>query len=170
MRKQHGFTLIELIIVIVILGILAVTAAPKFLNFGSDARAATVQGLAGALKSASNLVYAKAVIAGVEKTESDSLLLSDNGSPVPIRFGYLDTQPSLINAFNEALELTDGEWDTSFNLASGTDVRLSPAGLNPQPASGPPSLANISRCYVQYSPAATLGATPLITVNTADCN
>ena len=38
MRNQKGFTLIELIIVIVVLGILAVTAAPQFFNFSGDAR------------------------------------------------------------------------------------------------------------------------------------
>ena len=41
MKRSAGFTLIELVIVIVILGILAVTAAPKFLNLQSDARAST---------------------------------------------------------------------------------------------------------------------------------
>lgn len=45
MRKSNGFTLIELIVVIVILGILAVSAAPKFIDLQSDARAAVVNGL-----------------------------------------------------------------------------------------------------------------------------
>jgi len=49
MRNQKGFTLIELIIVIVVLGILAVTAAPQFINFSSDARTSTVKGLKGAM-------------------------------------------------------------------------------------------------------------------------
>ena len=45
--RQQGFTLIELIVVIVILGILAVTAAPKFMNLTSDANASVVKSLAG---------------------------------------------------------------------------------------------------------------------------
>ena len=56
MKQQKGFTLIELIIVIIILGILAVTAAPRFFNFASDARASTVQGMEGSVKAASALV------------------------------------------------------------------------------------------------------------------
>ena len=47
MKKQAGFTLIELVIVIIILGILAVTAAPKFLNLQDDARYSAAQGVAG---------------------------------------------------------------------------------------------------------------------------
>ena len=45
MKRQQGFTLIELVVVIIILGILAVTAAPKFINLQSDARASAIQGL-----------------------------------------------------------------------------------------------------------------------------
>ena len=56
-RNQQGFTMIELIVVIVILGILAATALPKFIDMRSEAQTASLQGVAGAANSAMNLNY-----------------------------------------------------------------------------------------------------------------
>ena len=57
-KTQSGFTMIELIVVIVILGILAATALPKFIDMRSDAQTASVNGVAGSLSSAMTLNYA----------------------------------------------------------------------------------------------------------------
>jgi prepilin-type N-terminal cleavage/methylation domain-containing protein len=57
-QAQRGFTLIELVMVIVILGVLAAVALPKFVDLKGDAQTAAVQGVAGGISSASAVNYA----------------------------------------------------------------------------------------------------------------
>lgn len=97
--QKSGFTLIELIIVIVILGILAVVAAPRFVDVSTDAKIATLKGMEGALKSAANLIYAKAAIQG--KTDgTDSVEVS--GDNITIHSGYPDAR---LNGYAKAVDL-----------------------------------------------------------------
>ncbi|WP_422767072.1 prepilin-type N-terminal cleavage/methylation domain-containing protein [Photobacterium leiognathi subsp. mandapamensis] len=65
-RQSKGFSLIELVIVIVILGIIAVTAAPRFLSISSDATKASLKGIAGSVRTVIDLVEYKAIMQGKE--------------------------------------------------------------------------------------------------------
>jgi len=65
MSKQAGFTLIELVVVIVILGLLAAAALPRFINVTQDARISSLNGIAGGLRTAASLARAEYIVNGV---------------------------------------------------------------------------------------------------------
>lgn len=114
MTKNQGFTLIELILVIIILGVISVTAAPKFINLSSDANRAVLNGLKGAMNSASSMSQLKALVDGVDFGDGSSTVPSAftlNGNGVTMQGGYLAV--SWGNAWIHVLETN--ETDSSFS-------------------------------------------------------
>lgn len=81
-NKQQGFTLIELVVVIVVLGILASTALPRFTSITDDARAAVADGIAGAILSSAVIQFAANSGSAVSFTTIWSNVDCDVGSDV----------------------------------------------------------------------------------------
>lgn len=148
MKKQSGFTLIELVIVIIILGILAVTAAPKFLNLQDDARTATLKGVEGSLNSAAAMVYSKAVIVGQDKNPTGSVDLPEG--TVDLVFGYPKADKDVLQ---KVVNLSDNGWDIT-NIDDG-GVGIFPNGV---------SAATAKNCYVTYEQPVSSGVAPVVTV------
>ena len=151
--KLRGFTLIELVVVITILGILAAFAIPKFIALDSQARIATINGLAGTVKSAASLAR------GLD-------MATNAGSTGPVAMeGAMVT---LLNNYPDPTAAGIGS-AVNVNIAAGGDFAFTPgpaAGGNAVwTKNGAPTPAT---CAVTYTSAGA-GATPTVVVAVAGC-
>jgi len=183
MKQTHtnevGFTLIELIIVIVILGIISISAAPRFINISSDANAQTIQALKAAMVDTNRLVYAKALIQGLTNEESANVVLS-NGTNISIKYGYLSYERAALTGaenFMQAInfdichhkasssECADSDWlfdidDDGikfYNKSIGQDPTQN-RGNGVEPL-----------CYLKYSMSSAANTQPTYLTRTSEC-
>ncbi|MFT4806850.1 MAG: MSHA pilin protein MshA [Paraglaciecola sp.] len=158
MQHQRGFTLIELIIVIVILGILAVTAAPKFIDIQADANRASVQGVKAALQGGSQLVYAKAAIAGKQRNATGGTVSSDSqvtigSNTVELEFGYPKATTTSLANVKFWVDLNATDW--RFTLGAAADNSTPALGTFAISPSGNTAPADFTTdiCHVLFTEA-----------------
>lgn len=151
-KNKAGFTLIELIIVIVILGIMAVTAAPKFINFATDARISALRGLQGAVESSIELIVATAAVEGTTEVGGGLQTLSFQGNTV-----YLNAASYPVNwalGLQFVVELEENQWEVA---ALSQSVQFRPLGMT-----------DSEDCYFQYD-ATDLNEKPTLSIVSDEC-
>ena len=161
--RSKGFTIIELVVVIVILGIVSVTAASKFLNLQTDARISTLNGLKGGMEGASAMLYGKTSALGLDKAASASINVE--GDNISVVYGY----PAAINsdAWSMLIESTflDAVWDTGRADWFFTNIDAHDGIILYAPSSRKNESDN---CYLEYQEA-TETTTPVFTLTTTGC-
>ncbi len=152
--KSSGFTLIELVVVIIILGIIAVTAAPKFLSLSTDARLATLDSLEASMRTAANMVNAKAIVENKTDCATDPTI-DLGGTTITLRCGYPCPHPSGIAQAVDADEGFTWVGGNCAGLLGNIDVQITDA----------PDAAN---CKIRYA-ASDGNRPPVYTQTSSGC-
>ena len=178
-KYSSGFTLIELVTVIVILGILATAAAPKFVDLTSDSRAAVVMSVAGAMKSAASMTYAKAIVRSQEKAPSSSINVGNLN--IPIVYGYptaayspySDEVMSLLNVgtvglYNGGVNGVNSQYDWVVQNHITNSVRNIVIAQGVITGDGNATMPINTKCYIRYIQATS--STPFkVETDTSGC-
>lgn len=164
--NQKGFTLIELVVVIIILGILAVVAAPKFINVKSDAYAASMQGVAAAISSGKTMVYSACVVSSTcdetlgptGNALNNSIVIQ--GEAITLAFGYPRHTPAGIARMVNIKDVSNGG---EFRLTTYT------SGGRPGLRIRPNADFSANDCEIRYSQPLAAGELPLVEAELDDC-
>lgn len=135
MKKQSGFTLIELVIVVVILGFLAVTAIPKFIDLTEQAKQANIEGMAGGFATGVSLARAQWEAQGRTKNSSNQNIVDYDGTTVFLTKENNTTTPRIRAGYITGLS---DNGDTLANLTSSDCIDIWQSILQQ-----PPSLTNV---------------------------
>lgn len=162
-RKQDGFTIIELIIVIVIIGILAAIALPKYMDASRDARISKAQAMLGAVRAASAISHSRCLLdlaqglngagqcgnAAPSTTMEGTVVTMVNAYPTANAAGIIAAAG--ISAANDNLTISAGGATAASNITIDVVGATTPA-----------------TCRVQYN-AAAAAASPTVSILTAGC-
>lgn len=161
MKNEKGFTLVELVMSIVIIGVLAVVALPRFLNFSSESRASALEGIKGSVITALTLTHS---VAQIENQLGENGAIDVDGESHALRYGYLVAGeiPEFLSfdelQINPSIPVLTGGYSyfAMLGKADAIGVIINYDGINP------------NMCYVKYSPASETSE-PVVEIETSGC-